>query len=113
MRLRRREHPPVRRGGAWPPVVVLVLLLVASACNPPAPVIQGKVVGLSAGQVQLEDERAPGASPVVLDISRAEIGSQPEVGDELRIVYKADGQVNRALRVMNITKQNAIEKGKH
>lgn len=103
------------RGVCWPAAVVLAALLCAGACGPPAPVIQGRVVAIAAdgARIQVADERSPEAPPVEFDISRAEIGNPPEAGDLLRIVYRAEGGTNKALRVMNVTKQAAVEKGGH
>ena len=103
------------RGAFWPAVAVLGALLCAGACGPPAPVLQGKVVAVTpdGARVQVADERSPEAPPVEFDISRAEIGNPPEAGDVLRIVYRAEGGTNRALRVMNVSKQAAVEKGGH
>lgn len=115
MKCARRAFRLPSWGDLWPLTAALAVLLCSVACRPPAPVIQGRVLGLAADgrQVQLADERDPEAPPAAFDISQAEIGNPPQVGDELRIVYRTEGGVNRALRVMNITKQSAIEKGQH
>jgi hypothetical protein len=78
-------------------------------------VIQGRVAAVEqeGGVVRVQDETKPEAPPVPLDIRRAEIGSAPVVGDEVRIVYRPEGGVNRALRVMNLTRQKEVEKSGH
>jgi hypothetical protein len=85
------------------------------ACVPPAPVIQGRVAAVEqeGGVILVLDETKPEAPPVPLDIRRAEIGSAPVAGDEVRIVYRPEGGVNRALRVMNLTRQKEVEKSGH
>jgi hypothetical protein len=42
---------------------------------------------------------------VALDITAADIGRAPRVGDRVRVVYRQHGAVNRALAVMNLTRQ--------
>jgi hypothetical protein len=103
------------KGVSWTAAAVLVAMLYSGACGPPAPVLQGKVVALTEDgtHVQVADERNPEAPPVDFDISRAEIGNRPEVGDVLRVVYRNEAGTNKALRVMNVTKQAAVEKGGH
>ena len=82
------------------------------ACAPPSPVVQGPVVSLDrdAKTITLQDEKKPGEPPMTYDISKAEIGSQPEVGDLVRLVYRADAGKNVALRVMNLTQQKERDK---
>jgi hypothetical protein len=40
------------------------------------------------------------------DVSTAKIGIRPEPGDVLRIVYEEIGNTRRAIKVMNVTKQD-------
>jgi hypothetical protein len=94
---------------------LLALLLLLAACAPPAPVIQGKVTAVEEqGRVILvADELRPEAPPLALDIASAEIGNAPVVGDDVRVVYRTEGGVNRALRVMNLTRQREVDKSGH
>jgi hypothetical protein len=85
------------------------LLLGALSCRPPSPVVQGKVAVIDAKSVSVVDELRPDAPPLVLDISRAEIGNLPVVGDVVRVVYQVDGSTNRALALMNVTRQELNE----
>lgn len=96
-------------------LVTLLLLALLGACAPPAPVVQGKVVGVEQeGKVILvADELRPEAPPLALDIRRAEIGNAPVVGDDVRVVYRSEPGGNRALRVMNLTRQREVDKTGH
>ena len=80
--------------------------LVVAACGAPAPVVQGPIVSVDAKTISLQDEMRPEGPPVVLDISTAEIGGRSAVGDVVRVVYRAEGGVNRALAVMNLNRQS-------
>ncbi len=93
---------------------VLAIVLI-NACAPPSPVIQGKVISVAADgrSVVMADESNQGSAPATFDISNAEIGATPAVGDELRLVYRVQGGTNVALRVMNITRQQAREASGH
>ncbi|MGC8763128.1 MAG: hypothetical protein ACP5VN_05760 [Acidobacteriota bacterium] len=106
---------PAARMGASVFVALLALLALLAACAPPAPVVQGKVTSVEEqGKVILvADERRPDAPPLALDIASAEIGNAPVVGDDVRVVYRTEGGVNRALRVMNLTRQREVEKSGH
>lgn len=85
------------------------LLLGAFGCRPPSPVVQGKVAVIDAKSVSVVDELRPDAPPLVLDISTAEIGNLPVIGDVVRVVYRVDGSTNRALALMNVTRQELNE----
>jgi hypothetical protein len=108
------KHPAVRMEGTVF-FALLALLLLLAACTPPAPVIQGKVTAVEGqGKVILvADELRPEAPPLALDIASAEIGNAPVVGDEVRVVYRTEGGVIRALRVMNLTRQREVDKSGH
>lgn len=95
------------RRAPWLAAAAAALVVCGQACSPPAPVVQGKVLPGSADRYQLvvEDELRPGAPPVRLDTSGAEIGAPPVPGDRVRVVYRASGGINRALAVMNLTRQ--------
>jgi len=99
---------PVQRGVTG---LVALLVVTAAACAPPAPVIQGRVVSVdpTKRQVAVQDETRPNSPPVAIDISTAEIGNRPVVGDMVRIVYREEGRSCRALAVMNLTRQQRTE----
>ncbi len=42
--------------------------------------------------------------------SKAKIGAHPEVGDILRISYEVDGSTKKALKIMDVTKQDLRKK---
>lgn len=44
------------------------------------------------------------------DVSGAKIGMEPKPGDILRIAYKADGKAKKALKVMNVSRQDLRKK---
>jgi hypothetical protein len=78
-------------------------------CVAVAPVIQGKVVAVEqgGGVLRVQDEEAPDRPPLQLDVRTAEIGATPAVGDRVRIAYEAGTASNRALRVMNLSRQQS------
>jgi hypothetical protein len=87
-----------------------------------AEVVQGKCTGYSPsdGTIQIEEfdthftKEAPyGKSKgmvSVFDSSKAKIGIRPEPGDVLRIVYILEGGSKKALKVMNVSKQDLRQK---
>lgn len=98
-----------------------VLLL---AANPlaAAEVAQGKCIDAdrATGRITLE-EYAPEASTefpygkptgrqIAFDAAAAKIGMVPEAGDILRIAYTVEGSVKRAVKVMNVSKQDLRKK---
>jgi len=90
-------------------VVALLAVACVSACVTVAPVVQGKVVAVErgGGVLRVQDEEAPDATPIVLDITSAEIGAAPRAGDLVRVVYRAGAASNQALRVMNLSRHQA------
>jgi hypothetical protein len=98
-----------------PAIAFLALLLLFAACSTPSPVVQGTVVSVAPDgkTIVLKDEASPEAQPQTFDISDAEIGAAPVEGDQVRLVYRAQGGTNVALRVMNITRQKAREASGH
>jgi hypothetical protein len=71
--------------------------------------VQGKVVAVEqgGGVLRIQDEEAPDRAPVALDITSAEIGVTPKVGDRVRVVYEARPASNRAQRVMNLSRHQS------
>lgn len=96
---------------AWLLVAVMGLGL-GLACAPPAPVVQGSVASVDhdAKTITVQDEKKPEDAPMTYDISRAEIGAQPEVGDIVRLAYRVEDGRNMTLRVMNLTQQKERDK---
>ena len=86
--------------------ITLMAVIIASACVAVAPVVQGQVVAVEqgGGTVRVQDEQALDRPPLVFDITTAEIGAAPRVGDVVRIVYRAGRTSNQALRVMNLSR---------
>ncbi|MEW5984707.1 MAG: hypothetical protein AB1806_20325 [Acidobacteriota bacterium] len=103
--------PRTRRGRPRPlPAVFVVSIgLLATACGPPAPVVQGTVVAIQNQMLTVQDETRPEGPPLALDIASAEIGNRPVVGDMVRVVYRQEGGGNRAIAVMNVTRQEQNE----
>lgn len=90
----------------------LAALVTGLACGAPAPVVQGQVVSVDKAShlMTVTDETNPSAPPLLIDIGTAEIGAQPEVGDQVRLVYRTVGEKKIALRVMDLTQQEKREK---
>lgn len=44
------------------------------------------------------------------DISNAQMGAPPEVGDILRLAYKVEGDKKNVVKLMNVTKQDMKKK---
>ena len=89
---------------AW--VMTLIAVACVSGCTAVAPVVQGKVVAVErgGGLLRVQDEEAPDRAPVALDITSAEIGAAPRIGDVVRIVYREGASPQQALRVMNLSR---------
>jgi len=88
-----------------------------------AEVAQGKCLEYNQGKNELSiqeystefSKEAPYGKPMVavsrFDVSKAKIGIVPQPGDILRIAYeKTDGKVKKAIRVMNVSKQDLRKK---
>jgi len=101
-----RILPPCAR----PPAMVAALLLVVLAsCAAPAPVVQGTVVSVDARVLRVQDETRPRDPALAIDISHAEMGNPPAVGETVRVVYRDEGSVRRALAVMSVSRQRRME----
>jgi len=104
----RTSHEVPGRGAGVGPAIMLALLglLLIAGCIPTADVIQGKVTAVEPGGavIRVQNDLAPDASPVAIDISKAEIGITPAVGDEVRVAYNLRGGICEAVRVMNVTR---------
>jgi hypothetical protein len=100
------------RCGAWRLAVIALLVAAAGiTCTERAPVVQGTVTSVEGGGgiVRVQDERQPEAEPLALDITTAEIGAALKFGERVRIVYREAAGANRALRVMNLSRQRVNE----
>ena len=87
-----------------------------------AEVAQGKCLEYNPGNKELTiqeyntefSKEMPYGKPTVavskFDISGAKIGEDPKPGDILRIAYKANGKTKKALKVMNVSKQDLRKK---
>ncbi len=96
-------------------VMLLLGLLLAVSCVPMAEVVQGQVTAVErdGAVIRVRNEREPGAPPLVIDISGAEVGATPVPGDEVRVAYRTEDGVNRAVRVMNVTRDRERQKSGH
>ncbi len=90
-------------------MLAVLLLVVLASCGAPAPVVQGTVVSADARLLQVQDETRPRDPALAIDISRADMGSRPQVGETVRIVYREERGVRRALAVMSVSRQRRIE----
>jgi hypothetical protein len=86
----------------------VLTLFTASCCQGPE-VLQGKVVSYDTETKDLvvRDERPPNRL-ATLSLNQAEVGSEPQVNDLVRIAYREEGGRQVASRVMNLTRQQEI-----
>ncbi|MGB7918752.1 MAG: hypothetical protein WCF40_01725 [Desulfobacterales bacterium] len=103
-------------------VLVLVAAVGLASAATAAEVSQGKVVQITKdpAKVTIEeyDTNFSTAAPygqstgitTVFDLSTAQVGIPPEPGDVLRIAYVIEGSTNKALKVMNVSKQDLRKK---
>jgi hypothetical protein len=87
-----------------------------------AEVAQGKCLEYDQGKKELTiqeyntefSKEAPYGKPTIavsrFDVSQAKIGIVPQPGDILRIAYHPGGKVKKALKVMNVSKQDLRKK---
>jgi hypothetical protein len=103
-------------------LMLLTTQILSGSATWAAEVAQGRCIGYSPsdGTIQIEEfdthftSEAPyGQSKGMVsafDSSQAKIGIRPEAGDVLRIVYILEGGSKRALKVMNVSKQDLRKK---
>ncbi|MFZ0133561.1 MAG: hypothetical protein WAK95_13560 [Desulfobacterales bacterium] len=107
-------------------LLLLALVLVAAigfaSAAAAAEVSEGKVIEISKDPARFTIEEydtnfskaAPYGQPTgittVFDVSTAQIGIPPAPGDVLRIAYVVEGGTNKALKVMNVSKQDLRKK---
>ena len=91
----------------------LASIAVLAACDAPPLVVQGTVTAVDAAArtVTLRDELPPNRE-LVLSLEEAEIGSMPAPQDLVRVAYRERGGRLVALRLMNLTHQEEIAKGR-
>lgn len=100
--------------------VVLSLALALCGClddgGPQSRVYQGQCVVLDAANHVLKldnpDPKLNGIeSPeVTFDLAGAKLGLAPQPGDTIRVAYFAQGESLKAIKVMNVTKQDLRRK---
>jgi hypothetical protein len=61
----------------------------------------------SANLVVVRDE-CPPHNEITLSLEDAEIGAEPEPNDVVRAAFRTEGERHRAMRVMNLTRQQEI-----
>jgi hypothetical protein len=90
-----------------------LVLVVASGCVESPLVVQGTVTAYDpqANTVTVRDERAPNAE-LVLALAGAEIGGAPTVGDQVRVAYRDQDGARQTIRLMNLTRQEELAKGR-
>ena len=101
-------------------VVSAGLALLATGCGffevPTSQVYQGVCISLdSDGKVLKLENTEPALNGIegeqaVFDLTEAKVGLTPEPGDTIRVAYLEKEGVYRAVKVMNVTKQNLREK---
>lgn len=103
-------------------VMALALGMMLSAMANAAEVVQGKCLGYdqAAKTIVVEEYDInfssdfkyghPTGIQSTFNVTEAKIGIQPENGDILRIAYNVQGADKRALKVMNVSKQDLRKK---
>lgn len=99
-------------------LVLGVLLFAASALA--GEVAQGKCLQYANGMLVIEEYDTnftqemkyghPTGIESSFDVSRAKVGIAPEAGDILRIAYTVDGSTKKAIKIMNVSKQDLRKK---
>ena len=94
-------------------ILFLLFAFVFCACFEGQTVTQGTVVRYDPQEKVLvvKDERAP-FEENAFDVANAEMGSNIDQGDQVRLVWREKDGKKRAWRVMNLTKQKELEKPK-
>jgi hypothetical protein len=100
----------------------LIILVLSGAASFAAEVAQGKCVAYDKAKNEIAIEEydinfskaAPYGRPTgtisKFDVSKAKIGITPQPGDILRIAYDTDGKTKKAIKVMNVSKQDLRKK---
>jgi hypothetical protein len=100
----------------------LIILLLSGVASFAAEVAQGKCVAYDKAKNEISIEEydtnfskaAPYGKPtgtiIKFDVTKAKIGIAPQPGDILRISYNTDGNTKKAIKVMNVSKQDLRKK---
>ncbi len=100
----------------------LIILVLSGGASFAAEVAQGKCVAYDKAKNEISIEEydtnfskaAPYGKPTgtisKFDITKAKIGIAPQPGDILRIAYDADGKTKKAIKVMNVSRQDLRKK---
>lgn len=103
-------------------IVSAMVLAAMTATAWAGEVSQGRYIGMEAASAQMTIEEYdtnftaayPYGTPTGIitrfDVSTAKIGIHPEAGDILRIAYDEKGDTKRAIKVMNVSKQDLRKK---
>lgn len=94
--------------------IILIGLALTVSCGSRPEVIQGTVVAMdsSTHTLTIRNELPPNEEKI-LDISKADYGSVPHVGELLRIAYREKQGQLQALRIMTLGKSELETKGGH
>ncbi len=89
-------------------------LALALGCVDSPLVVQGPVVAYDeqANTVTVCDDLPPNAE-LAISLEGAEIGKAPAVGDVVRAAYRDEGGTLKAIRLMNLTRQEELQGKKH
>lgn len=91
-------------------VVLSVTLALTLGCVDPPLVVQGAVVAYDeqAATVTVRDELPPNAE-LVVSLEGAEVGKAPAVGDVVRAACRDEGGTLKAIKLMNLTRQDELQ----
>ena len=95
-------------------IIAVVVLLLAAGCTNAPRVLQGTVISYDAASKDLvvRNEREPG-SQLKFSLAHAEVGAEPKAGDVVRLSYRDEGGTLIAIRVMNLSQQEELQKKGH
>ncbi|MDQ7785448.1 MAG: hypothetical protein RDU20_21370 [Desulfomonilaceae bacterium] len=103
-------------------IVGLLLTVLVAIPATAAEVAQGKCLSFDTEKNKLMIEEydtnvskehpygRPTGKQMTFDTSKALIGIAPAVGDVMRIAYTPRGEINHAIRIMNVSKQDLMKK---
>jgi hypothetical protein len=90
---------------------LLFITIAAASCGESPKVFQGIVIQYDASSKTLvARDEMPQNNELIFSLRDAEIGSEPAIGDSIRISYRTkDGEL-AAIRVMNLSHQSELKK---
>jgi hypothetical protein len=90
------------------------ILALTFGCVDSPLVVQGAVIAYDeqAQTVTVCDDLPPNPE-LVLSLAGAEVGKAPNLGDVVRVAYRDQGGTLKALRLMNLTRQEELQGKKH